>query len=80
MLSADALALLRRRLAGDRVAITDETRPLYRELVSAGLMIPLHSFARGNEGAYRLTEAASQWTNSLSSSSPSVEVAPSPRG
>ncbi len=80
MLSADALALLRRRLAGDRVAITDETRPLYRELVSAGLMIPLHSFARGNEGAYRLTEAAFQWTNSLSSPSPSVEVAPSPHG
>jgi hypothetical protein len=53
-----ALALLRRRLAGERVDVTDETRPLYRELVRAGLMMPLHSFARGNEGAYRLTEAA----------------------
>jgi hypothetical protein len=57
-LSDSALALLRRRLAGEWVEVTDETRPLYRELVDAGLMIPLHSFARGRDGAYRLTEAA----------------------
>ena len=57
-LSDAALALLRRRLAGEWVEVTDDTRPLYRELVDAGMMIPLHSFARGNEGAYRLTEAA----------------------
>jgi hypothetical protein len=57
-LSEAADALLRHRLAGKRVEVTDETRPLYRELVEAGLMIPLHSFARGNEGAYRLTDAA----------------------
>jgi hypothetical protein len=57
-LSGPAQALLHRRIAGEWVAVTDETRPLYQELVSAGLMIPLHSFARGNEGAYRLTEAA----------------------
>lgn len=57
-LSEAALALLNRRLSGERVEVTDETRPLYRELVSAGMMMPLHSFSRGNEGAYRLTEAA----------------------
>lgn len=57
-LTEAALALLRHRLVGEWVEVTDETRPLYRELVDAGLMIPLHSFARGNEGAYRLTEAA----------------------
>jgi hypothetical protein len=57
-LSDDAQALLRRRLAGEWVEVSDQTRPLYRELVEAGMMIPLHSFARGAEGAYRLTEAA----------------------
>jgi hypothetical protein len=57
-LSDNALVLLRRRLAGEWVEVTEETRPLYRELVNVGLMMPLHSFARGDEGAYRLTEAA----------------------
>ena len=57
-LSEAALVLLRRRLTDEWVEVTDETRPLYRELVDAGLMIPLHSFARGRDGAYRLTEAA----------------------
>lgn len=57
-LSDDAQALLRRCLAGEWVEVSDHTRPLYRELVEAGMMIPLHSFARGAEGAYRLTEAA----------------------
>ena len=56
--SVAALDLLRRRFAGDWVEVTDATRPLYRELVEAGLMIPLHSFSRRNEGAYRPTEAA----------------------
>ena len=49
-LSDAALVLLRRRLAGEWVEVTDDTRPLYRELVDAGMMIPLHSSARGNEG------------------------------
>jgi hypothetical protein len=76
-LSEAALALLRRRLAGEWVEVTDETRPSYRELASAGLMFPLHSFARGNEGAYRLTDAACDMRdgvvlNGLSNPSPSV--------
>jgi hypothetical protein len=57
-LSEAALALLRRRLAGERVEVTDETRPLYRELVEAGMMMPLHTFALGPDSAYRLTDAA----------------------
>jgi hypothetical protein len=57
-LSESALALLRRRLTGERVDVTDETRPVYRELVEAGFMIPLHTFLGGNESAYQLTETA----------------------
>jgi hypothetical protein len=56
-LSPAALSLLRRRLAKERIVVTEDNRPLFRELVHAGLMIPLHSFARGNEGAYQLTKA-----------------------
>jgi hypothetical protein len=57
-LSAAALLLLHRRLAGERVEVTEETRPLYQELVAADLMMPLHTFALGPNSAYRLTEAA----------------------
>jgi hypothetical protein len=56
-LTEAAAALLRRRLAGERVEVSDETRPLYRELAEAGLMEPRHSFSRGKDGHYRLTEA-----------------------
>jgi hypothetical protein len=51
--------LLMRRVAGERVDVTEDTRPLYRELAEAGLMEPLYTFARGPEGHYRLTEAGS---------------------
>jgi hypothetical protein len=57
-ISEPARALLRRRLTGERVEVTDETRPFYRELVAVGMMIPLHTFALGPESAYRLSEAA----------------------
>jgi hypothetical protein len=71
-LSESAVALLHRRLAGEWVEVNDETRPFYRELVSAGLMMPLHSFARGKEGAYRLTEAACEMRETINgSASPS---------
>src|SRR5947209_5875958 len=56
-LSAGADLLLRFGLAGERVDVTEETRPLYRELAAAGMMIPLHTFARGKESAFRLTKA-----------------------
>ena len=74
-LSDAALVLLRRRLSGEWVEVTDVTQPLYSELVDAGLMIPLHSFARGRDGAYRLTEAAVGFRdgiNAPSTLSPSV--------
>ena len=57
-LSESAMALLHRRLAGEPVDVTDDTRSLYRELVEAGMMIPLHTFALGRDSAYRLTDAA----------------------
>ena len=57
-LSDSAADLLRRRLVGEWVAITDDNRPHYRELVAAGLMEPISTFIRGAEGHYRLTEKA----------------------
>jgi hypothetical protein len=68
-LSGHAVDLLRRRLDGERVEITDVTRPLYRELVAAGWMIPLHTFALGRESAYRLTEQACDLRDTLTSQS-----------
>jgi hypothetical protein len=69
-LSADALVLL--RLHFDRRSLIvggpnpeslpgrslDDTRAAYRELVRAGLMLPMHSFVAGPESVYRLTDAA----------------------
>ncbi len=74
-ISPQAEALLQRRLAGQWVEVTDETLPLYLELVDAALMIPLHSFARGQNGAFWLTEAACELRESLNgqaSHAPSV--------
>jgi len=82
-LSAEAEALLKRRLAREWVEVTEETRPLYRELADAGLMEPLHSFARGPSGAYRLTEAACDLRDGLkahASRVPSGGEAPAPLG
>ena len=74
-LSERADALLRRRLAGERVEVTDETRPLYRELVDAGMMMPLHTFALGPDSAYRLTDAACDLRETLSGRSNHVPSA-----
>jgi len=68
-LSDAALALLHRRFAGEPVEVTDETRPLYRELVAAGLMMPLHTFALGPHSAYRLTDAACDMRGRINGSS-----------
>ncbi len=75
MLSDSALILLRRRLSRERVPVTDETRPAYRELVEAGLMIPLHTMIGGDESAYRLTELA---VTSNASRPASSSASPSP--
>ncbi len=71
-LSHGAEDILRRRLAGEWVEVSDETRPHYQELVRAGLAVPLHSFARGQEGAYRLTESATAPAAGRSSHAPSA--------
>jgi hypothetical protein len=68
-LSDAALALLQRRFAGERVDVTDETRSFYCELVSAGLMMPLHTFALGPNSAYRLTDAACDLRDRITGSS-----------
>src|SRR3954467_15358743 len=57
MLSAEALALLRLHVErrGD-VVVDDSNREAYRELAREGLMVPGHSFLKGREAFYRLTE------------------------
>jgi hypothetical protein len=57
-LSDAARDLLRRRLAGEWVGVTEENRPLYRELMAAGLMYPVSTFLHGREGYFRPTDAA----------------------
>ena len=66
-LSDDAQALLTLHSSGRYLSMhrskpeslpgrtTDETRRAYRELVDAGLMIPVSTFAGGVEAIYRLT-------------------------
>ena len=55
-LSKDALTLLHACVAGRKPDVDDSTRPAYRELAALGIMIPLHTFAKGRESAYRFTE------------------------
>lgn len=56
-LSEAALALFHRRLAGERVQVTADNKPLYRELAAAGLMYPVSGFTHGPEANFRFTEA-----------------------
>lgn len=56
-LSEAALTLLRRRVSGERVPVTEETRPAYRELTGAGIMVSGHSFTGGRESVFKFTEA-----------------------
>ncbi len=55
-LSEAALDLLRRRIAGQRVDVTDQTREAYRELARAGVMYPVSGFAHGPEANFRFSE------------------------
>ena len=43
----------------------EQTRQAYRELVAAGLMEPVSTFAGGPEALYRLTEEADQRRDEL---------------
>lgn len=73
-LSESALALLRLRLSGQRVEVTDDNRDVYKELAAAGLAEPIHT-PRGRNSHYRLTmEAMKRKPELLNGSSP----APSP--
>ena len=56
-LSEAALSLLRRRASGELVPVTDDTRPAYRELAGAGIMVAGHSFTGGRESVFKFTEA-----------------------
>jgi hypothetical protein len=54
-LSAEAVAVFREYLADNR-QVDDANRVAFRELAAAGLMMACHTFARGDESLYRLTE------------------------
>ena len=55
MLSEAAANLLRLRARREAVPVTDETRPAYRELAAAGLMVAGHTFQLGRESVYKFT-------------------------
>ncbi len=74
-LSEAALALLQRLLAVERVEITDGKRPLYLDLVEAGMMMPLHTFSGGPSSAYRLTDAACDLRDAINGSTNPVPFA-----
>jgi hypothetical protein len=94
-LSEAALALLRLHFSGRSLMMgacnaeslpghtVDETRAAYRELVAAGLVDPLHTFAHGRDSRYRLTRTAverkSEWLRPVPSNplaSPEESAAP----
>jgi hypothetical protein len=54
-LSDAARALLGRIATGERVEVTRETRPVFRELAAARIMIPWHTFIGGWESKFSYT-------------------------
>jgi hypothetical protein len=57
-LTESAENLLQRRLVGERVEVTEENLPAYRELAGAGLAVPISTFLRGPDSHFRLTKEA----------------------
>ncbi len=55
MLSGDALDLLR-HLIDEDVAVTPDNLEAHRELVRAGILIPLSTFTKGPESSFRFTQ------------------------
>ena len=51
-LSEAALGLLRGRITGDRYDVTRDKLEAYRELVAAGIMIPMSTFSKGPESLF----------------------------
>jgi antitoxin (DNA-binding transcriptional repressor) of toxin-antitoxin stability system len=56
-LSESARGLLRRIASGERVAVTDENRPTFRELAAARILYPVSTWAGGPESVFRFTPA-----------------------
>ncbi len=91
LLSADALALLKFHLSGGSLQMgvvnpehlpdrsVEETRAAYRELVAAGLMEVLHTFAYGRESRYRPTKAGVEFSGLSSPISSPEEFSSPPR-
>jgi hypothetical protein len=94
-LSEVAVALLRLHFSGRSLMMgecnpdslpghsVEETRTAYHELVAAGLMEPIHTFAHGRNSRYRLTLAAvdrkSEWfTPAPSNQAASLEESAAP--
>ena len=68
-LSVEAIALLKLHVERKGETDVDDTnRDVYRELARAGLMTPLHSFTRGREALYRITDEG--WDRRLEFISP----------
>ena len=54
-LSEASWALLRQIVSGERVEITHRNRSAFRELAASRVVYLMHTFAKGNESAYRFT-------------------------
>jgi hypothetical protein len=53
--SENAVAVLRFRVKGHRLPATGRRVPAYRELVEAGIMLPVRTFIGGAEALFRFT-------------------------
>ncbi len=49
------MALLGRIASGERIEITEENRPKFRELAAARIIYLMSTFAKGAESGYRFT-------------------------
>jgi hypothetical protein len=54
--SSEAMELWRRLVGDERVDVYDDNRSAFRELAAAGLMAACHTFAKGDDSLYRMTE------------------------
>jgi hypothetical protein len=73
-LSEEAVTLLQIILATSRVEVTPANLETYRELVRAGIMDPVSTFARGPESLFRFTEEGwnrrDEWLTARTSAHP----------
>jgi antitoxin (DNA-binding transcriptional repressor) of toxin-antitoxin stability system len=73
-LSESARGLLRRLASGERVAVTDENRPAFRELAAARILYPVSTWAGGPEAVFRFTllgwERREEWITAHAAARP----------